>query len=321
MSALDILSGIGANSLGALRGFDALKNAVSDPAAKSATESAVDTREAFTPSLTQIDARGLIDSTRDVASNLFKAFRNELKNALDHVGITGDGAAALIADITKSFANAVREGADFSMSLIAAAYQETIIQAGNTVSHALEFSASALQIDYNHATGEFSADTSTLEIDAVKITRGDGVHMPNALFDFTDTQGPGSIAAIFDSVQRYLAENGFVDEAEDDADDAINGQPDLNDTIRDSEVVEGIDDKPEEQPVPPAFAENAREAADFGTSAFNVRAVEQFTNAQQQEVTRLTIDLFISFSFAQAPERAAEHQTDFRHNRGVGLTV
>lgn len=318
MSAFDMLSGIGAGSLGALRSFDALKNAVSDPGVQPTTESGVETRDAFAPSLTQIDARGLIDSTRDIAANLFNAFRNELKNALDHVGISGDGATALIADISKSFANAVRNGADFSMSLIAAAYQETIIQAGNTVSHALEFTASALQIDYNHATGEFSADTSTIEIDAVRISRGDGVQMPNALFDFTDTQGPGSIGTIFDSVQRYLAENGFVDNEEQESDDVIDTETDLNDVIRDSDVIDGLED---ESGLPPAFAESPRAAEDFGTSAFNVRAVEQFTNAQHQEVTRLTIDLFVSFKFGQVAERPAENQTHIHQNRGVGLVV
>ncbi|MGB0631290.1 MAG: hypothetical protein ACPGRZ_11405 [Alphaproteobacteria bacterium] len=321
MSALDLLSGISAGSLGALRGFDALKNLTTDPNAEVLEPSAVEARNAFAPSLARIDARGLIDSTRDLATNLFKAFRTELKNALDHVGISGGAAAALIGDISLSFANAVREGADFSMSLVAAAYQETIIQAGNTVSHALEFSASALQIDYNHATGEFSADTSTIEIDAVKITRGDGVQMPNALFDFTDVEGPGTMAEIFDSVQQYLVENGFADNNDAGANDAIDAEPDLNEAVLDSGVMPSDEQPAEEYSAPPAFADEAARPEDFGTPAFNVRAVEQFTNAQQQEVTRLTIDLFVSFKFAQAPERPANEQTDFRQNRGIGLSV
>ena len=161
-----------------------------------------------------------------------------MREALNHVGIRGEAAADLVRDVGKAFVEAVRGGTSFSFGMIAVAYQETIVQTATSVSHALEFTANALSLEYNHTTGEIKADTSKMEIDAVKVVQGDNLPANTAasLFDFTDGDGPPSIASIFDRVQQYLVNNGFIGEdGEDGA--ALPPLPAANEALYDAVLV------------------------------------------------------------------------------------
>jgi len=202
-----------------VRGYQSLSQMSEQRSVTQNAETAGETRQRMGSTLSIGEERSLIDATRDIAANLFNAFRNEMREALNHVGIRGEAAADLIRDVGKSFVEAVRSGTGFSFGMIAVAYQETLTQTATSVSHALEFTANALSLEYNHATGEITADTSKLEIDAVKVIQGDNLpaNAAAALFDFTDSDGPPSIASIFDRVQQYLVNNGFIGEEGDEA--------------------------------------------------------------------------------------------------------
>ena len=161
MSIPESIPGAGAG-FKPISGYQSLSTLSEERRVSLDTTKAYDARERMTHSLSLGDERSLIDATKDIAANLFSAFRNELKSALDTIGIRGEVAADLVRDISTSFVEAMRDGTSFAFSLISAAYKETIVDTGTTVTHALEFSANALSIEYNHATGELSADTSKL---------------------------------------------------------------------------------------------------------------------------------------------------------------
>lgn len=258
-----------------------------------------DMRARMTSMLNAGEERNLIDKTKDIAANLFNAFRHELREALHHVGIRGESAADLVRDVSKAFSEAVRVGTSFSFGMIAAAYKETLVQTSTSVSHSLEFSANALSIEYNHATGELTADTSKLEIDAVRVIRGD--HLPaqaEALFDFTDGDGVPTIATLFDRVQQYLASNGFIEESGDESVDGVSGQlPNADqsayDVVRINDEKAGGNDEANEDDNGAHTPFEAPVAGASVSDAVRVRAVQEFTNARQETITRMTLDLLV----------------------------
>ncbi|MFT5487300.1 MAG: hypothetical protein ACI9MU_002217, partial [Alphaproteobacteria bacterium] len=239
----------------------------------------------------------LIDATKDIAANLFNAFRNEMREALNHVGIRGQAAADLIADVGKTFVESVRSGTSFSFSMIAVAYQETLTQTATSVSHALEFSANALSLEYNHATGEITADTSKMEIDAVKVVQSDNLpaNAAASLFDFTDSEGPPSIASIFDRVQQYLVNNGFVGEEGEDGEDAtlLPPLPAANEALYDSVLVNNkkADETDVDEVVAKPFETPLTDTP--SPESLRIQAVEEYTNGRQETITRMTFDLVV----------------------------
>jgi hypothetical protein len=293
-----------------------------------ANDAQPDIRQRLTSMLSAGEERNLIDKTKDIAANLFNSFKHEMREALHHVGIRGEAASDIIRDVSKAFSEAVRTGTSFSFGMIAAAYKETMVQTSTSFSHALEFSANALSIEYNHATGEITADTSKLEIDAVRVVQGNNLPTIDtaALFNFTDGDGVPTIAGIFDRVQQYLANNGFIGEhAEDgDAGPAL-PLPDANDAAYDavlinnekSDTAENDQDaaKPFEVPLADvSLPDNIR-----------LQAVEEFTNSRQETVTRMTLDLIVRVHIGKddvEPEtNVAQHRTDETFNNPVELTV
>lgn len=297
MSIPEAITGAGAAGNKPITGYQSLNTLSEERRVSLDTTKAYEARERMTRSLSVGEERGLIDATKDVAANLFNAFRNELKSAFDQIGIRGETAAELVRDISKSFVEAMRDGTSFAFSLISAAYKETIVDTGTSVSHALEFSANALSIEYNHATGELTADTSKLEIDAVKSIRSDNLPIEaRALFDFTDADGPPSIAGIFDRVQQYLVENDFVEQLEETAQDF--SLPDADETLYDSVLVnDARSDANAEDTETDVLADGAPFALPTGDRAalnsVTMQAIEEFTNARQETVTRMTFDLMI----------------------------
>ena len=291
-------------------------------------DSQPDVRQRLTSTLSAGKERNLIDKTKDIAVNLFNSFKHEMREALHHVGIRGEAASDIIRDVSKSFSEAVRTGTSFSFGMIAAAYKETMVQTSTSFSHALEFSANALSIEYNHATGELTADTSKLEIDAVRVIQGN--NLPSietaALFNFTDGDGVPTIAGIFDRVQQYLANNGFIGE---DADDEVAGPalplPDANDAAYDAVLIN--DEKSD------AAADDEDAAKPFEVPLTNdslpdnirLQAVEEFTNARQETITRMTLDLIVRVHIGKDdvdPETdVAQHRTNETFNKPVQVTV
>tara|TARA_R110002126_G_scaffold75997_2_gene189604 strand:+ start:2046 stop:3005 length:960 start_codon:yes stop_codon:yes gene_type:complete len=283
---------------GRLDGYQALRQLSED---RSVTVNALapqDNRERLAPTLSIGEERSLIDKTKDIAANLFNAFRNEFREALQHVGITGEAAAELVREVGKSFIDAAAAGKSFSFGMIAAAYKETMVQTSTSFSHALEFSANALSIEYNHTTGELTADTSKMEIDAVRVIRGDNLPTIEtaALFDFTDGDGVPTIAVLFDRVQQYLASNGFIDEESEDGTDVLAlPLPDANDAaydavlINDKNAAEDAETAETEAPKPFEAPLEGRPAPE----SVRIQAVEEFTNARRETITRMTLDLMI----------------------------
>lgn len=286
-----------------------------------------DMRQRLTSTLSAGEERNLIDKTKDIAANLFNAFRGELREALHHVGIRGEAASDLVRDVSKAFSEAVRAGTSFSFGMIAAAYKETLIQTSTSVSHALEFSANALSIEYNHATGELTADTSKLEIDAVRVIKSDNLPAEaNALFDFTDGDGMPTIATLFDRVQQYLASNGFIEEGgEENAENAMLALPSANDAAYDAMLINNDETAaPEENANTPKPFEAP--LADKPTpDAMRIQAVEEFTNARQETITRMTLDLIVRVHIGKdevEPETTtAQNRTNETFNNPVEVTV
>jgi hypothetical protein len=256
-----------------------------------------DRRERMTPTLSAGEEKSFIDATKDIAANLFSAFRNELREALSQIGIRGEKAADIVREVGKSFVEAVRNGSGFSFGLMAAAYKETITQSADSVSHALEFSAKSLVIEYNHATGELTADTSELELDAVKTVRGDNLPAEVAsLFDFTDGEGVPTLAGLFDRVQQYLAQYGFLGEEGADGETLPLALPSADeaayDTILANEEPSGeAGDDAAEAAVAPSPDRAALDRA--ALDAVKIRAVEEYTNERQETITRTTFDLVV----------------------------
>lgn len=300
MSSIDSLSGAGAHLPGTSRidAYQSLSQLSENRRVSVDTQAPQqDLRQRMTSMLSAGEERTLIDKTKDIAANLFNSFKHELREALHQVGIRGESAADLVRDVGKAFSEAVRAGTSFSFSMIAAAYKETLVQTGTSVSHALEFSANALSIEYNHATGELTADTSKLEIDAVRVVRGDNLPAEtNALFDFTDSEGAPTIATLFDRVQQYLASNGFIEESVEESVDPLA----INLPSADEAVYDAILINDEENGDPDVAGDETEEltfvapAADTRLSdAVRLRAVEEFSNARQETVTRMTLDLIV----------------------------
>jgi len=301
-----------------VRGYQSLSQMSEQRSVTQNAETAGETRQRMGSTLSIGEERSLIDATRDIAANLFNAFRNEMREALNHVGIRGEAAADLIRDVGKSFVEAVRSGTGFSFGMIAVAYQETLTQTATSVSHALEFTANALSLEYNHATGEITADTSKLEIDAVKGSQGDNLpaNAAAALFDFTDSDGPPSIASIFDRVQQYLVNNGFIGEEGDEA-TLPPPLPAADEALYDAVLV---NDKKADEPEPDA-AEDEAVAKPFDTAltetpspeSMRIRAVEEYTNDRQETITRMTFDLVVRVHVGKddkAPEINMAHHTE-----------
>ena len=281
----------------AIRGYQTLSRASEQRSVTQNAETAGESRQRMGSTLSIGEERSLIDATKDIAANLFSAFRNEMREALNHVGIRGEAAADLVRDVGKAFIDSVRGGTSFSFGMIAVAYKETIVQTA-TSAHALEFSANALSLEYNHTTGEITADTTKMQIDAVKVVQGDNLpaNAAASLFDFTDSEGPPSIASIFDRVQQYLVNNGFIgEEGEDDA--ALPPVPTTDEALYDAILV---NDKKAEEPETeaPSGAEVARPFDTPPTdtpspASLRIQAVEEFTNGRQETITRMTFDLVV----------------------------
>ena len=303
----------------AVRGYQSLSQSSERRSVTQNAETAGETRQRMGATLSIGEERSLIDATKDIAANLFNAFRSEMREALNHVGIRGEAAADLVRDVGKAFVEAVRGGTSFSFGMIAVAYQETIVQTATSVSHALEFTANALSLEYNHTTGEIKADTSKMEIDAVKVVQGDNLPANTAasLFDFTDGDGPPSIASIFDRVQQYLVNNGFIGEdGEDGA--ALPPLPAANEALYDAVLVNDkkADDTEAEDPAGEAVAKPFETPPTDTPSpaSLRIQAVEEFTNGRQETITRMTFDLVVRVYLgkeAADPEvSAAQHRTD-----------
>jgi hypothetical protein len=301
----------------AIRGYQSLSQASEQRSITQNAEAVGETRQRMSSTLNIGEERNLIDATKDIAANLFNAFRNEMREALNHVGIRGEAAADLVRDVGKAFIESVRGGTSFSFSMIAVAYKETITQTATTMSHALEFSANALSLEYNHATGEITADTTKMQMDAVKVVQSDNLptNAAASLFDFTDSDGPPSIASIFDRVQQYLVNNGFVgEESEDDA--TLPPVPTMNEALYDAILVN--DKKAEE---PEAEAPTGEEAANpfeklptetTSPDSLRIQAVEEFTNGRQETITRMTFDLVVRVYLGK---EAAEPEVITAQNR------
>ena len=296
MSMIDTLANLGPQipEQRSVRGYQSLNEMSEQRNVTHNAETAGEMRQRMGSTLSPGEERSLIDATKDIAANLFNAFRTEMRETLNHVGIRGEAAADLIRDVSKGFVDAVRSGTSFSFGMIAVSYQETIVQTATSVSHALEFSANALSLEYNHVTGEISADTSKLEIDAVKVVQSDNLpaNAAASLFDFTDSDGPPSIASIFDRVQQYLVNNGFIEEEGEDA-TLPPPRPSANEALYDAIVVNDkkandpeVDDvvaKPFETPPEDATSPNSQ----------RIQAVEEYTNGRQETITRMTFDLVV----------------------------
>lgn len=281
-----------------VRGYQSLSQMSEQRRVTQNAEMATDTRQRMAPTLSIGEERSLIDATKDIAANLFNAFRNEMREALNHVGIRGEAAADLIGDVGKAFIESVRSGSSFSFGMIAVAYKETITQTATTMSHALEFSANALSLEYNHTTGEITADTSKMEIDALKVVQSDNLptNAAASLFDFTDSDGPPSIASIFDRVQQYLVNNGFIgEEGEDDT--VLPPLPAANEALYDAVLVNAkkAEDADAEDPTAEGVAKPFETALTDAQSpeSLRIQAVEEYTNDRQETITRMTFDLVV----------------------------
>ena len=175
MSSISAPQGAGAGGYKPIGAYQSLSQLNESRRVTVDTTASYDNRQRMAQTLSIAEERSLVDATKDIAASLFNAFRTELGEALSHIGIKGEKAAEIVRDMSKAFVEAVRDGAGFSFSMIAAAYKETITQTASSVSHALEFTASSLSIDYNQATGELAVDTSKLKIDAVKTIQSDNL--------------------------------------------------------------------------------------------------------------------------------------------------
>lgn len=290
-----------------VRGYQSLSQMSEHRSVTRNAEASSDTRQRMAPTLSIGEERSLIDATKDIAANLFNAFRSEMREALNHVGIRGEAAADLIRDVGKAFVEAVRGGTSFSFGMIAVAYKETITQTATSMSHALEFSANALSLEYNHTTGEITADTSKLEIDALKTVQSDNLpaNAAASLFDFTDGDGPPSIASIFDRVQQYLVNNGFIgEETEDGA--GLPPLPAANASLYDAILVNDKNTEDTDTDETAAAAANPFEQAladSTSPDSMRVQAVEEYVNDRQETITRMTFDLVVRVYLDQdAPE-------------------
>ena len=130
MSMIDTLANTGPRipEQRPVRGYQSLSQMSEQRSVTQNAETAGETRQRMGSTLSIAEERSLIDATKDIAANLFNAFRNEMREALNHVGIRGEAAADLIRDVGKSFVEAVRSGTGFSFSMMAVAYQETLTQ-------------------------------------------------------------------------------------------------------------------------------------------------------------------------------------------------
>ena len=315
MSMIDTLANTGPRipEQRPVRGYQSLSQMSEQRSVTQNAETAGETRQRMGSTLSIAEERSLIDATKDIAANLFNAFRNEMREALNHVGIRGEAAADLIRDVGKSFVEAVRSGTGFSFGMIAVAYQETLTQTATSVSHALEFTANALSLEYNHATGEITADTSKLEIDAVKVIQGDNLpaNTAAALFDFTDSDGPPSIASIFDRVQQYLINNGFIGEEGDDA-TLPPPLPAADEALYDTVLVNDKKaDEPEDEGVAMPFETAQTDVP--SPESMRIQAVEEYTNDRQETITRMTFDLVVRVYIGKddkEPETSVAHNTE-----------
>lgn len=310
-----------------VRGYQSLSQLSEQRSVTQNAETAGDTRQRLGPTLSIGEERSLIDATKDIAANLFNAFRNEMREALNHVGIRGEAAADLIRDVGKAFVESVRGGTSFSFGMIAVAYKETITQTATSMSHALEFSANALSLEYNHATGEITADTSKLEIDAVKVVQSDNLpaNAAASLFDFTDASGPPSIASIFDRVQQYLVNNGFI--GEEGEDDAVLPPPlpAANEALYDSILVNDkkAEDADAEDPAADAAANPFEKALAETPSpeSMRIQAVEDYTNDRQETITRMTFDLVVRVYLGKDSPEPEVSAAQNRENKTLEMYV
>lgn len=83
-----------------------------------------DMRARMTSMLNAGEERNLIDKIKDIAANLFNAFRHELREALHDVGIRGESAADFVRGVSKAFSEAVRAGASVSDAVRVRAVEE-----------------------------------------------------------------------------------------------------------------------------------------------------------------------------------------------------
>ena len=313
MSSISAPQGAGAGGYKPIDAYQSLSQLNESRRVTVDTTASYDNRQRMAQTLSIAEERSLVDATKDIAASLFNAFRTELGEALSHIGIKGEKAAEIVRDMSKAFVEAVRDGAGFSFSMIAAAYKETITQTASSVSHALEFTASSLSIDYNQATGELAVDTSKLKIDAVKTIQSDNLPAETqALFDFTDGDGVPTIAALFDRVHQYLVNTGFIgDDAETEealalptVDDAAYDMLLINDEAAGDEADDAAADAADAgtdaavpAAAPPMFDAIARGEA--GLASVKVQAIEEFTNSRQETITRMTFDLTVRVFLAK----------------------
>ena len=309
-----------------IRGYQALTARTEDRHVALNTRDTYEARERMAQTFGQKEERSLLDATKDIAANLFGAFRNELRGALSTLGIRGEAAAELVRDVSKAFVDAVRNGGGFSFSMIAAAYKETIVQTETSVSHALEFSAKSLVIDYNHVTGELTADTSEIEIDAIKSVSSDGLPVEaRALFDFTDSGGAPSLVSVFDRVQEYLARNDFLSEEESDS--IIPALPGADEALYDAILIN--DEKSESQAEESGEDENAASPATTGMPKFDrasaesltLREIGEYTNSRRETITRMTLDISVRVHLGRDDNEAESERLANRYDESYKITA
>ena len=95
-------------------------------------------------------------------------------------------------------------------------------------------------------------------------------------------------------MQQYLVENDFVEQLEDTAEDF--SLPDSDETLYDSVLVNDARSEPEDDDID-AVAAGAPFDLPTGDRAvlkdITMQAIEEFTNARQETVTKMTFDLMI----------------------------
>jgi hypothetical protein len=137
-------------------------------------------------------------AARHLVRHALHDFRHELKDTLRDLGFSREEIGDVVRGVMAPVRDALKSGQSFSAQVMVAAATQVSFQGSGIQAQAFSLAVDALEIEYNHATGEVTVSSVSLDVEAQTIAYG-GAPAPQ-LFDFGDGAALPDLAHILEAV-------------------------------------------------------------------------------------------------------------------------
>jgi chemotaxis protein histidine kinase CheA len=249
-------------------------------------------------------------AARHLVRHALRDFRHELKDTLDDLGFGRDEIRDIVRGVMAPVRDALKSGQSFGAQVMVAAATQVSIQGAGVQAQSFNLAVDALEIQYNHETGEVTVSTVSLDVAAQTVAYG-GAAAPQ-LFDISDGAALPDLGRILDAIGDLfdVALPAPEEDSESEPVPQLAAAPLASERVQLTEPAE-----PATQPIEaaPAEAETAAPAEDDAPAPasapaekprtfarISVDLFEQFANAHGQMVSRMRLRAQIPLGLAAA---------------------